>query len=194
MAAGDIIQFMSDIKARFLLRLPAGLHSALKSAAAEAVMSLNDYCVHKLSAPVGDLAELRGGTESVLRASGLFGETLIGVVAFGSWARGSAAATSDLDLLVVLDDGVPLTRALYRKWDEQPVVWDDRPVEPHFVHLPRTGVVVAGVWPEVALDGIILFERGLRVSLRLSEVRRDIVEGRIVRRVAHGQPYWALVA
>lgn len=185
---------MSDIKSRFLLRLPTGLHSALKAAAAEAGVSLNDYCVHKLAAPVGDLARLRGGTDAVLRASALFGERLVGVVAFGSWARGRASEGSDLDLLVVVEDGVPLTRSLYRKWDEQPIVWDARRVEPHFVHLPRPGVVVAGVWPEVALDGIVLFERSLRVSLRLSEVRRDIVEGRIVRKIAHGQPYWALVA
>jgi hypothetical protein len=95
---------------------------------------------------------------------------------------------------VVVEESVALTRELYRTWDEHPVSWDGRRVEVHFVHLPRPGIVVAGVWAEVALDGVVLFERAFHVSRRLSEVRRDIVEGRIVRKVAHGQPYWARVA
>jgi hypothetical protein len=184
---------MSDIKA-FLLRVPAGVHAVLKTAAAQAGVSLNDYCVERLAAPIGDMSSLRGGSEAVLRAASLFGNGLIGAVAFGSWARGQAGDASDLDLLVVVEGSVALTRGLYRKWDEVPVVWGGRRVEPHFVHLPRPGVTAAGVWPEVAVDGIVLFERGLRVSARLNQVRRDIVEGRIVRRVAHGQPYWARVA
>jgi len=53
---------------------------------------------------------------------------------------------------------------------------------------------VAGIWAEVALDGLVLFEQGLRLSTRLVQVRREIAAGRIVRRVAHGQPYWTGVA
>jgi hypothetical protein len=53
---------------------------------------------------------------------------------------------------------------------------------------------VTGLWAEAALDGVVLFERGLVVSKRLAAVRRDIVAGRLVRRLAHGQPYWAAVA
>ncbi len=143
---------------------------------------------------MGDLAALEGAALAVRRAASLFGERLIGVTAFGSWARRQATESSDLDLLVVVETSVVLTRELYRTWDESPVAWEGRCVEPHFVHLPEAGIVVAGVWAEVALDGIVLFEREFQVSLRLSEVRRDIVEGRIVRKVAHGQPYWARVA
>lgn len=184
----------SGASRRFLLRLPSGLHALLKAAAADAGVSLNDYCLRKLSAPVGDLAALAGSADAVRHAASLFGERLIGVAAFGSWARRQATESSDLDLLVVVEDSVALTRELYRTWDASPVAWAGRRVEPHFVHLPEAGIVVAGVWAEVALDGIVLFEREFQVSLRLSEVRRDIVEGRIVRKVAHGQPYWARVA
>jgi hypothetical protein len=99
-----------------------------------------------------------------------------------------------VDLLVVVGPRVALSRRLYRAWDESPVVWDDRTVEPHFVHLPEPGRTVAGIWAEVSLDGIVLFERGLRLSRRLSAVRADIAEGRIVRRVVHGQPYWTEAA
>jgi hypothetical protein len=46
----------------------------------------------------------------------------------------------------------------------------------------------------VAVDGIVLFDRGFTLSRRLSSLRRDIVAGRIVRREVHGQPYWVEAA
>ncbi len=179
---------------RFLLRISPGLHAALRGAALEAGVSLNDYCAHKLAAPAGDLFALDGATRAVERAAVLFGDGLLGVAAFGSWARREAADSSDVDLLVIVEDAVELTRDLYRRWDEEPVEWQGRSVEAHFVHLPAEGRAAAGMWAEVALDGIVLFERGLAVSRRLVEVRRDIVAGRIVRKTSHGQPYWAQVA
>jgi predicted nucleotidyltransferase len=157
-------------------------------------VSLNDYCARKLALPVGAFAALDEAGAAVARAAGLFGERLLGAAAYGSWARGEAGAESDVDLLVVLDEAVPLTRALYRAWDKTPLDWAGRPVEAHFVHLPPPAETVAGLWAEVALDGIVLFERGLRVSTRLIAIRRDIASGRIVRREAHGQPYWTKAA
>lgn len=179
---------------RFLLRITPGLHAVLRRAAAQAGISLNDYCARKLAAPVGDLSSLEGASRAVQRAASLVGEKLVGIAAFGSWTRREAAAGSDIDLLVVVEGSVPLTRELYRAWDEEPVSWEGREVEPHFVHLPEEGRVAAGLWAEVALDGIVLFERDLAVSRRLTQVRRDIVSGRIVRKTSHGQPYWAEVA
>ena len=155
---------------------------------------MNDYCARKLAAPVGDLSALEGPARAVERAAALFGERLVGIAAFGSWARRQAVAGSDVDLLLVVESSVPLTRGLYRDWDAEPMSWDGRRVEAHFVHLPEERRVAAGVWAEVALDGIILFERRFAVSTRLSRVRQDIVAGRIVRKVSHGQPYWAEVA
>ena len=183
----------ADASGRFVLRLSRGLHAALRAAAREAGVSLNDYCARKLALPAGDPAS-RGATAVVERAAALFGEHLLGVVAYGSWVRDEATATSDVDVLVVLDADAPLTRALYRQWDAEPVAWDGRPVEPHFVRLRAGAGQVTGLWAEAALDGVVLFERGLVVSKRLAAVRRDIVAGRLVRRLAHGQPYWAEVA
>jgi predicted nucleotidyltransferase len=157
-------------------------------------MSLNDYCACKLAAPEGSLVAARGAADTVTRAARLFGDRLVGAVAFGSWARGTATDASDVDVLVILERDVPLTRDLYRAWDEDPVAWDGRRVEPHFVHLPDPDETTAGLWAEVAVDGVVLFELGLRVSGRLGGVRRDIAAGRIVRRLVHGQPYWTAVA
>jgi hypothetical protein len=94
-----------------------------------------------------------------------------------------------VDVLVILDRGRPLDRGLYRDWDSAPVTWGGRAVDPHFVHLPADGRAT-GLWGEAAIDGVLLFEAGTRVSSTLAQVRRDIVAGRLVRRMAHGQPYW----
>jgi hypothetical protein len=175
---------------RFLLRLDPKQHAALRRAARAAGLSLNDYCARKLGLAAGCLAGPGESAAIVARAAELFSRDLIGVVAFGSWARGEATERSDVDALVVLAERVALARKLYRDWDEEPMLCDGHPVEPHFVHLPGAEETVAGLWAEVAIDGIVLLDPALVVSRRLAAIRRDIATGRIVRRTAHGQPYW----
>jgi hypothetical protein len=179
---------------RFLLRIPAALHGLLRETARDAGLSLNEYCARRLGAPGSALGAEADAAAAVARAATLVGRELVGVLAFGSWARGELAAASDVDLLVVAEPGVELTRELYRRWDAVPLRWGGHPVDPHFVHLPPPEVRVAGVWAEAAIDGVVLFERDFRLSFRLVRVRRDIAAGRIVRRMAHGQPYWTEVA
>lgn len=178
---------------RFVLRLPAALHSALQAAARDAGLSLNEYCARRLAGSGPALPVDADAVTLVTRAAEVAGEALLAVLVYGSWARGDATATSDVDVLIVVDQALGLTRGLYRRWDEVPVSWQGRDVDPHFVHLPRLDFS-AGVWGEVAIDGIVLFERAPRVSAHLARVRRAMAEGRLVRRVAHGQPYWTMVA
>jgi hypothetical protein len=116
------------------------------------------------------------------------------VLVYGSYARGDATAASDVDLLVVVDPAVPLTRALYRAWDEAPVDWQGRHVDPHFLHLPAGGRAAPGAWCEAAIDGIVLHERDGAVTRHLAAIRGEIAAGRLVRRSAHGQPYWTVAA
>lgn len=186
---------MNDITAsgRFVLRLPPPLHAALREAAREAGVSLNDYCMRRLSAP-GIRLEHPGLAEVAARAASLAGPDLIGVAVFGSWARGTATAASDIDALVVVEPSYALTRAAYRPWDADPPIVDGRRVDAHIVRLPVTGSRVTGLWAEVAIDGLVVFERGLRLSMHLASVRRAILAGRIERRTLHGQPYWHEVA
>ena len=178
---------------RFVLRLPPPLHGALRAAAAAAGLSLNEYCVRRLATPGPAISVDASAAALVRRASALAGPALVGVVLYGSWARGEAAGASDVDVLIVVDGAMPLTRDLYRRWDEALVRWHGRLVDPHFVHPPREPVA-GGVWAEAALDGVVLFEREWQLSASLGAIRRDMAAGRLVRRLVHGQPYWTVAA
>ena len=175
---------------RFVLRIDRGLHASLRDRAREADTSLNRYCALKLASPGEPLDPAASAV--VQRAASVLGDSLLGVVAFGSWARGDESSTSDLDVLLIADDRVPIARSLYRQWDDGPRLnRDGHQVEPHFVHLPAATESVSGLWAEVAMDGLILFERDFVVSRCFVGVRRRIVSGRLTLHVAQGQPYWA---
>ncbi len=171
--------------------MPPGLHAALESAARAAGVSLNEYCVRRLAAASGGQGD-GDAAALVSRAATIAGDGLTGVLLHGSLALGEAAPTSDVDVLVVVEPHTALRRALYRAWDEQPVRWRGRRVDPHFVHPPRAEL--SGLWAEAAIDGQVLFDRDGRLAADLVRVRRAIAEGRLARRIAHGQPYWTGVA
>jgi predicted nucleotidyltransferase len=192
---GGEIPAMAMASGRFVLRINPGLHLALRRSAASLGISLNDYCVRRLSAVPGSGSGsiLDQASEVVARAAEQFGSALAGIVVHGSWLRGEAVDGSDVDILVILDGSVPLTRALYRSWDSSDLLIEGRPVEAHFVHLPRPGQSVAGFWAEISIEGLVLFERGMEISAALAGIRREIAAGRLVRRVVHGQPYWTEV-
>ncbi|HSN53693.1 MAG TPA: toxin-antitoxin system HicB family antitoxin [Candidatus Sulfomarinibacteraceae bacterium] len=180
----------TEFSGRFLLRIEPGLHAALRRAATASGLSLNEYCARKLAAPVGELTSFDSAGAIVKRAAALVGHALAGVVAFGSWARSELHDTSDIDLLVVVDSDFALSRRLYALWDEAPIEVAGRRAEPHFVTMPESPAPAVGLWAEAALDGVVLFARDLALHARLSAVRRELVEGRVVRKTVHGQPYW----
>lgn len=177
---------------RFVLRLDPGLHGVLRAAARDAGISLNEYCARKLAAP--GLHVVGPGAEVVARAAAVAGDALVGVVAFGSWARGELAEGSDLDVLLVVEPRVVISREVYRRWDASPLVYGGHPVEPHFVRIPESEARASGLWAEAAVEGVVLFERGFVVSRTLVRIRRRILAGDMVRRRVHGQPYWVEVA
>ncbi|MCJ7628060.1 MAG: toxin-antitoxin system HicB family antitoxin [Longimicrobiales bacterium] len=181
-----------DASGRFVLRIDPDLHAALREAARAAGTSLNEYCTRKLSIPTSEW--VGPAITAVTRAHAVVGKALLGVVAFGSWARQEMGEKSDVDLLVIVEAGQEIDRGLYKSWDEEPLRWDGHLLEPHFVHLPEAGSRLSGLWAEVAVDGLVLFDRDMEVSSRLVEFRREIASGRIHRRRSHGQSYWVGVA
>ena len=184
----------TEVSGRFLLRLEAQIHVRLQTAARGLGISLNEYCTRRLIVPGPALLMDEGARAAVDRSLTQFSESLVGVLVFGSYARTDAAATSDVDLLVVVDSSVPLTRTLYREWDANPPVWISRTIDPHFVHLPADVRAIPGALCEAAIDGVVLFERDGVLTRLLAAVRGDIATGRLVRRSVHGQPYWTVAA
>lgn len=176
--------------ARVLLRLPQELHASLVKSAAAAGISFNALCVKRLAEPARPDDGSAARTSVVARATAEFGDRLLGIVALGSWVRNEAAAGSDIDVLVILDSAIPLTRDVYRTWDRSPLAVEGRVVDAHFAHLPAKGSASGAVWCEAAVDGVLWYDRDGRLSARLAEVRRAIADGRVARAFVHGQPYW----
>lgn len=179
---------------RFLLRLPQPLHRHLTTRAAALDLSLNEYCVRKLGGP--ESAALRHPAVLDVRAhaEAVAGARLVGLIVHGSWARGEARTTSDVDVLVVVERQLALTRSLYRAWDRAPIACDGRPVDAHFVHLPEDPDRAGGVWCEAAIDGVVVSDVDGRIEQALGRLRRAIADGRLVRKHVHGQPYWTVAA
>ena len=172
----------------FVLRLDPRLHAVLRHEAVAAGTSLNEWCSRSLAAP--GAAGLSAAAEVVVMIRAGLGADLLGVVAYGSFARGELAAGSDVDLLVVLSEGVKITRSLYRQWDGVVPAWEGREIDLHFVHLPDRDDPVSGTWAEAGVCGIVLYDHDLLVSRRLIDIRSRIAGGELTRRMAQGQPYW----
>lgn len=171
-----------------MLRLDPRLHGLLREDALAAGMSLNDWCGRTLAAP--GAAGLDAASSAVLAIRSRLGSDLVGVVVYGSFTRGELTAGSDVDLLVVLAAGLPITRSLYREWEGVVPHWNGREIDLHFVHLPPPAARVSGSWAEAAVCGIVLYDQDLTVSRRLIEIRERIAAGELVRKMAQGQPYW----
>ncbi len=183
-----------DLPARFLLRLPAALHRELVANASAEALSLNEYCVRRLGGPDLRIAARQEVAAVLASAAAVAGAHLLGVIAHGSWVRSEARDSSDVDVMIVVDGSVPLTRSLYRAWDSAAPTWDGRTVDAHFVHLPAAGSRASSVWCELAVEGLLLSDRDGALSAALVDVRRAIAHGRLVRKTAHGQPYWTEAA
>lgn len=172
----------------FLVRVDPDLHRALKRTADFENLSLNELCGLRLALP-GALEGLPDSLRlAVPKLAHIASQHLLGLAIFGSWARGDATQASDIDVLVILDDGAKITRELYRKWER--LAPKESLVEPHFAVLPSVGERVTGLWAELALDGCILADRSFVVHRYLNHVRHLIADGKLAQRRAHGQNYW----
>lgn len=173
---------------KILLRMDEQLHEKLQMQAHQEGVSINDLCCIRIEMP-SVLETLPSEIVPAMRiAKKICGNDLLGLVLFGSWARGKPSDSSDLDLLIVQKSQSQINRALYRKWQ---VHADEFTIcEPHFVALPQREDHVTGLWAEIAVDGIILLDSDLQLREYLLRVRRLIVEGKLVSRKIHGQNYW----
>ena len=195
---------MNSKLATLILRIPSSLHQQLKQDARSADLSLNKFCRSLLSRRVGNPSAEKtpvsmalgfGGSHQTkllrdvsMQALETLGDNIEGLVLFGSYARGRQTANSDIDLLVVLNSSMTLDRDVYSHW--QPRKFNGREVAPLFVQIPGEGERIGGLWFEVALDGIVLYDKDLELSRFLSHVRNLVADGQVRRMVTHGHPYW----
>jgi len=181
---------MTKKQTSILVRGDSSLHERVLAAARRHQKSINELCCDRLSVP----SSIDGDLYALLRkivgaADATFPTELVGVVFYGSRARLEARDESDWDFLLVMNNAVALNRDLYRRWDDH-FAADRNAVEIHFAQLPPSTRMATGFWAEIALDGIILYERDFAISRHLIAVRHDIANGLIMSRKSHGQTYW----
>lgn len=182
-----------NVSGRFVLRIPPELHGKLVELARRRGLSLNALCRDILergiraSPPSSSAAAEWEPILAFLKKR--LGRNFKGLVLFGSTARQEAGAASDADLLVLVAPSVPLTRALYRDFDERRFLLWGLPASPHFVHPPDPNTA-GGIWFEAAVDGIVLYDQDGGVNECLRVLRHAIASGRVRRRTLHGHPYW----
>lgn len=167
-----------------LFRLPGGLHAQVKERARALGISVNTLLERFVAEGLrrdsmsDDVREVIGGAKARL------GDKYLGLVLFGSRARGDASQGSDTDLLIIVDRAIPIRRELYRNW---PI--DDQ-LSLHFAHLPATSEEAGSLWLECALDGIVLDDTRGAVAECLNDLKQRIASGKVVRKITHGQGYW----
>ena len=177
---------------KFVVRVPPRLHASLKRRAREEGVSLNGLCLDALKSFLGTgEQEAREGMSIPLQqVRNLLGESLSGVILFGSTARGEGREGSDIDLMIVVGSEMPLRRELYQRWDQGIDGGASSRLSPHFVHLPGREMDAGSLWYEAAVDGIILFDPEGRIARLLRSIRRSMAEGKLRRKSAYGHPYW----
>ncbi len=110
---------MKQLSGKFVLRLDPKLHSSLQEFAKRRKLSLNQFCIERLLGNVGQGTEFGLALlEAISHALKIYGDELIGIVFFGSWARREQREGSDIDLLFVLEEGISIKRELYNQWEE----------------------------------------------------------------------------
>jgi predicted nucleotidyltransferase len=131
---------------------------------------------------------LRQAVDHLLAA---LGENLMGVVLYGSRARGEAREESDVDLLVIargLPEGwykrrVFVHRPLKAINDAPPILVFAQTPEEFEQHFPS-------IYLDIGQDGIILYDPQGYIAHRLQRIREITLQAGLVRKRTNGEMNW----
>ncbi|HMO18250.1 MAG TPA: nucleotidyltransferase domain-containing protein [Oligoflexia bacterium] len=193
---------MAKNKDSIFLRVNSELANNLKLLAKKHELSLNEYCSEILESRAN--ARLRFDSETSPADSfqpGIFDQLvsaakseyqghLKSVLLFGSFARGEETIESDIDILIILDKKLAVTRKLYESLDSKTFTSIPSNVSIHLTHLPSNFISLSGLWCEVALEGIMLYDSDFKVSRFLITLREKILLGHYKPSYSHGHRYW----
>jgi hypothetical protein len=179
-----------EYSGKFVLRVPPEMHRRLVAYGQALGLSLNCACLRLLGSALDPQqpGALPYGLGGILAPQSELSTDILGLVLYGSEARGEATSASDVDILVVVAAERPITRSLYSQVDATPGL--DRRVSLMLSHLPGSAARPGSLWLEVSQDGIVLFDRDRSVTRMCAAIRRQIAAGRMSRRESHGQGYW----
>lgn len=186
---------MKRLSGKFVVRMSEELHRSLRERARSEGVSLNELCIRRLREKTQrESSSSQISPEITESLISFFKDKLIGILLFGSAARGEQTSASDIDLLLVLSPSTPLNRNLYSEWDRFAATLSSKfgkKISPQFTHLPKNYDTAGSIWYEAAIDGIILWEKErAHISSFITKVRKAMAEGKITRKESHGHPYW----
>ena len=176
---------LKSCSGKFVLRISPTLHQAMIVRATREGLSLNKMCERVL------LEYSQPDWIQPLEKS--FSHHFLGVVLFGSQARGTARQTSDVDILIVFDPEFVIDRKLYRELER---------ILPEELHSNLSFQCVSisekidkpsAFWLEIAQDGKILSDKTGRILARLNQLKETIARGIYRKQYSHGQGYWMKV-
>lgn len=182
---------MQNSKEAIFLRVNKELSRKLKTQAARLETSINEYCISLLKQSVElKIQNTNNDIKHVVdHALSVFDKSLEAVVLFGSYSRGDNTEESDIDILVVLNKSIKITRDIYNKWSALSNKISEK-FSVHFVNLPDHLDSLSGLWCEVSLEGMVLYDTNLRTSKFLLKLREQILIGEYTYSYSHGQRYW----
>ncbi len=135
-----------------------------------------------------------------------FGEKLLGIVLFGSIARGDWDIDSDIDILVVVEgwDSKPMWERIRELYGIREKLRETReyraaveagyiPILQHYPLGGREALRFHKIYLDIVLDGIVIYERGGYISGIMDSVRNKLLEYG-ARRISRpdGRYYWLI--
>lgn len=177
---------------KFVLRLTPELHGQLKRRAQQRGVSLNTLCAgfiefglshSRQNLPLKRLQRICDKVKKTL-------PHVMGILVFGSIVTKLQFESSDIDLLVIMDQKATLNRGLYHLWDSNIDDVKSPPINPHFTHLPDLKKRCSSLWLEVAQTHEVLWQKNQKLQKVIDQIKRWIAMGMVEPKTSHGQRYW----